>query len=138
MRSAILDTGPIVAYLCPKDGHHQWAREAFSRLPAGVITCESVLTEACHLVGKAGVPRAKVIEFVARGRLKVASLANELGVIQEMLRRYSDAPMDFADGCVLRLAEIHTDALVCTVDSDFSFYRKHDGEALELLAPFVS
>lgn len=136
MRSAILDTGPLVAYFCPRDEYHDWARSAFAQLPPGVFICEAVITEACHLAAKAGVSRARVLEFVERGRLNVVSLGSEMPAIRDLLTRYADAPMDFADGCVVRLAELHSAASVCTVDRDFSFYRKHGREVLTLIAPF--
>ena len=56
----------------------------------------------------------------------------------ELLNRYADIPMDFADACVVRLAELHTDATVCTTDSDFRIFRKHSRESIPLLAPFTS
>jgi uncharacterized protein len=131
-----LDTGPLVAWLCPRDEHHLWARGAFAQLPAGGIVCEAVLTEVCHLAAKDGVARGKVIEFVERGRLIPASLAAELPLIRELLERYADAPMDFADACVVRLAEIHDGATVCTTDGQFRFFRKDRQTPIPLLAPF--
>jgi predicted nucleic acid-binding protein len=134
----ILDTGPIVAWFCPRDEHHVWARQAFSQLPDGGIICEAVLTEACHLVAKDGVARGKVIEFVARGRLVPVSLVAELPLIRAMLDQYADAPMDFADACVVRLAELQPDATVCTTDRHFKFYRRNGHQPISLIAPFVA
>jgi len=98
--------------------------------------CEAVLAEVCHLVAKDGIAGGKVIEFVERGRLAPVSLAGELPLIRQLLDQYADAPMDFADGCVVRLAEIHDGATVCTTDQDFKFYRRHGHEPIILLAPF--
>ena len=132
----IMDTGPMVAWFCPQDKHHVWARRAFSQLPTGGIICEAVLAEVCHLVAKDGIAGGKVIEFVERGRLAPVSLAGELPLIRQLLDQYADVPMDFADGCVVRLAEIHDGATVCTTDQDFKFYRQHGHELITLLAPF--
>jgi predicted nucleic acid-binding protein len=82
------------------------------------------------------VPRARVIEFVSNVRLQIVSLANELAAIRALLDRYADRPMDFADACVVRLAEMYPEAAVCTTDSDFSFYRKNGREIIPLVAPF--
>jgi uncharacterized protein len=56
MRSGVLlDTGPLVAYLHPRDPYHDWAVDAFDDFNPPVITCEPVLTEACFLVGGARI-----------------------------------------------------------------------------------
>jgi len=131
----ILDTGPLVAWLCPRDEHHLWARRAFAQLPSGGLVCEAVLAEACHLAAKDGIARGKVIEFVERGHLTLVSLAGELPFVRELLDQYADAPMDFADACVVRLAEIHAEATVCTTDRDFQFYRRNGRDPIVLVAP---
>src|SRR5882724_9139890 len=108
MKPVILDTGPLVASLCPRDEHFSWARQVFAQVAPGSLICEAVVAEACYLVAKEGVPRAKVIEFVVNGRLKPVPLSNELDAIKILLTRYANAPMDFADACIVRLAEMHS------------------------------
>jgi len=136
MKRVIFDTGPIVAWLCPRDEHHPWVRRVFGEISPGSIICGAVLAEACHLAAKEGVAHARVIEFVTRVRLQPVSLSNELGCIRTLLDRYASTRMDFADACVVRLAELHPHTTVCTLDSDFGFYRKNDREPIPLLAPF--
>jgi uncharacterized protein len=135
MKAAILDTGPLVAWLCPRDEHHVWARRTFAEIAPGSLVCEAVLTEVCHLVAKEGVGRAKVIEFVLRVRLRSAPVADELIALRALLDQYADAPMDFADACIVRLAELHPDSVVCTTDGHFRFFRKNGHETIELLSP---
>jgi len=137
MKRVILDTGPLVACLCPRDEHHVWVRRAFREVAPGSIICEAVLAEAGHLAAKEAVSPARVIEFIQRLRLQPVSLVNELAAITNLLNRYADTPMDFADACVVRLAELHPGATVCTTDSHFEFFRKHQHEIIPLLAPFA-
>ena len=137
MRKVILDTGPLVACLCPRDEHHAWVRRTFQELAPGSLVCEAVLAETCHLAAKEGVGASRVIEFVRHLRLQPVSLVNEIAALKDLLARYADTPMDFADSCVLRLAELHPDTDVCTTDSDFKIFRKHGRERVPLLAPFV-
>ncbi len=136
MRRVILDTGPLVACLCPRDEHHAWVRQTFQEIAPGSLVCEAVLAETCHLTAKEGVAAARVIEFIRRLRLQPVSLANEMAALQDLLAGYADTPMDFADSCVLRLAELHPDTAVCTTDSDFKVFRKHGRERIPLVAPF--
>lgn len=136
MKSVIFDTGPIVAWLCPRDQHHEWSRRAFSSIRAPGIICEAVITEACHLVAREGIAACKVAEFVIDGGFQVISLAADIPRIRKLLETYADTPMDFADACITRMAELHHGATVCTTDSDFVIYRKHQTEPISLLAPF--
>jgi predicted nucleic acid-binding protein len=138
MKPVIFDTGPLVAWFCPRDKHHDWARQTFSKIPAGGLICEAVLAEVCHLVAKDGVARGKVLEFVEQGGLTPVFLGGEFAVLRELLDHYADTPMDFADACIVRLAEIHADSMVCTTDRDFRFFRKNGREPISLLAPFAS
>lgn len=52
-----------------------------------------------------------------------------------MIRRYSDVPMSLADGCLVRLAELHPQSQVFTLDSDFSVYRKNGRKVIDVLTP---
>ena len=137
MIRVIMDTGPLVAWFCKRDLHHAWARDIMDRLPVGACVCEAVLTETCHLVARDGVPPAAVLKLVDRGDLLAVSRAVETRVIHDFMEQYADTPMDFADACVTRLADLHDDAAVLTTDSDFLVYRKSSGAAIPLIAPFV-
>jgi predicted nucleic acid-binding protein len=136
MKPVIFDTGPMVAWFCPRDEHHAWVRQVFTQIPSGGIICEAVLAEVCHLVARDGIPRGKVLELVERGGFRPAALGGEFPVIRQLLDRYADTPMDFADACVVRLAELHPDSVICTTDGHFKFFRKHQRETIALLAPF--
>lgn len=137
MKSLIMDAGPIVAWFCPRDEHHAWASGVFPQLKPGGLVCEAVIAEVCHLAAKEGVHPGQVLEFVESGELRVVPLGAELPALRLLTERYADAPMDFTDACVVRLAELHPEASVCTTDTDFRFYRKNEREIIPLLAPFA-
>ena len=46
----LVDTGPLVAWLNPRDGFHRWASENLRWLPRRLWTSEPVLTEAAFLL----------------------------------------------------------------------------------------
>jgi len=122
----------------PRTQHHAWAERVFDQLPTGPLVREAVLAEACHLVAKDGVAPAKVLQLVEGHGLTLVSLADQVPHIRKLLTRYVDVPVDFADACVVRLAEIHPNHVVCTVDGHFRFSRKNGLEIVSLLAPFAS
>lgn len=49
--------------------------------------------------------------------------------------KYRDLPMDFADGCLVRMTELHDDCVVWTTDSDFRVYQRHGRQSIPLLMP---
>ena len=44
--------------------------------------------------------------------------------------------VDFADACLVLLAERAAETRVWTTDSDFRIYRRHGRQAIPLIAPF--
>lgn len=136
MRQAILDTGPLVAFFNPRDGHHAWALEQTRSLAAPLVTCEAVLTEAYHLLGR--VPRAHpaMRRWISLGRVTTPLRFDEQAEdVMRLLETYADRPMDFADACVVRLAEMLR-LPVFTIDvQDFYVYRIHRHEAIPLIVP---
>ena len=138
MTQTIMDSGPLVAWFSTRDSHHEWAVQIFDQLPAGVIVCEAVLAEVCHLVAKGGVPAATVLKLVEQNDLHLVSLTGEISTIRALMAQYKDAPMDFADACVVRLSELNPGTAVCTTDKHFRFFRQSSGGVITLIAPFVS
>jgi uncharacterized protein len=134
--AVLLDTGPLVASLDRRDAHHAWAAEQFERLTAPLLTCEAVLTEACHLLRKLKHGHQQVMEMVVRGALLVPfRVGEEAARVADLLLRYANVPMSFADACRVRMAELYDGSRVLTVDSDFKVYRKHGRQAISLIMP---
>ncbi len=138
MRQAILDTGPLVAFFNPRDRYHTWALEQTRDLASPLITCEAVLTEAYHLLGR--VPRARTAlrRWISLGRVTTPLHFDEQALeVMRLLEQYADQSMDFADACVVRLAELLA-LPVFTLDvQDFSIYRLHRRDAIPLIHPPV-
>ena len=136
MRSgAILDTGPLVAYLRPQEAFHEWSVEQFESAERPFISCEPVVTEACFLVARVDRPASRVLELLERGAVRIGfDLGDELAAVRTLMRRYAGVPMSLADACLVRLAEL-TGSPICTLDSDFAIYRAHGRRALDLITP---
>ena len=132
---ALLDTGPLVAYLSERDRYHDWAVDTFVSLDSPAITCEPVLTEACFLIERNGQPAVRVLEHASRNEILIGlQLERELAPIRALMERYANVPMSLADACLVRLAEI-TSLPICTLDGDFAIYRAHGRRALNLITP---
>ena len=135
-RRFIADAGPLVALLSRRDHHHAWAKAAFATVKPPALTCEAVLAEAWHLLGRTSDGQAALLELIAGGTLIVEfSLMAELVPVRRLVARYRDRPMSLADACLVRLAELFDEATVITLDVDFSVYRKHGRQSIPVLAP---
>lgn len=134
MRAAIVDTGPLVAFLNRRDRHHDWATEQLGRLSPPLLTCEAVLSETTYLVrGMTGGPEA-VLELVARGVVKPTfRLQDEISPLKTLVRRYA---RDLADACLVRMSELHPDCVVLTIDTEFrDVYRRNGRQVIPTLLP---
>jgi predicted nucleic acid-binding protein len=57
--------------------------------------------------------------------------------VMELMERYANVPMSFADACLVALAESTPAARLFTLDRDFLIYQQREDQPLALLAPFA-
>lgn len=132
----IVDTGPLVAALrrpSDKDPYTPWAAKLLRTLPYPLFTCDAVLAETSHFLGSS-IP---ILEAVKRGLL-VSRFDTQTAAARliELVSRYADHPMDFADACLVCLSEQIRECKVVTIDrADFTVYRRHGREPIPLLLP---
>lgn len=122
---ALVDTGAIIALLDRTDRWHRVCVGAFDQLRLPLLTSEAVLTELFHLLGDSRHEMETAWKFIRSGALRMSVIDHsELPEIQDLMRRYSDRPMDFADATLVYLARREGLSTVFTVDhSDFNTYR---------------
>jgi predicted nucleic acid-binding protein len=136
MRRAIVDTGPLVAFLDRAERHHPWVIKQIDELQPPLLVCEPVLAEAMHLLGAFPRGQDALLELLENGALRIAFHIDEhVRALRKLHQKYRDRPMSLADACIVRMAEIHDQYAVLTLDSDFMVYRKHGHEPLTLLFP---
>lgn len=134
--AVLLDTGPLVAFLAAGTEHHGWICEQWKRLHPPLLTCEPVLTEAAFLLKREGRETDPIFELLERGVLRVGlEIEDQLADLRALMRRYRDRPMSLADACLVRLAELHPDGTVFTLDGDFRIYRRHGNKVIPVLMP---
>jgi len=132
----LLDTGPLVAAFRRRGDHDQftpWASNLIRSLPYPLFTCDAVLTEAAHFLRSS----AQLLEAIKRGLL-VSRFDTQASAVRlaELVKKYADAPMDFADACLVCMSEQTKDCKVVTIDrADFAVYRRFGREPIPLLLP---
>jgi predicted nucleic acid-binding protein len=134
-RRILLDTGPLVALLAASDGRHQVCVDTFARLPPPLLTCWPVLTEAAWLLRKQHRPVDRLAQAHSAGMFELLPLGSEsLASIAEIMRRYEDAAIPFADAALAHLADREGIRTVFTLDGrDFSIIRLKRNRALRLI-----
>lgn len=133
----IIDAGPLIALLNPNDSYHSWAKDQFLNTSAALLSCEAVLSEAAHNLSRSRKNGLKLlIEFVNASPIQIPlSYIQNRKEILELVIRYTNVPMSFADACLVRLSELYPDAPILTLDSDFLIYRRNKNERLPIIVP---
>ncbi len=137
MRPKILvDTGPLVAYLCEDEYHHVWAVDQFKAHARPLLTCEAVIVEATFLLRRAKRSHEKLLDLIASGAIAIGfDLEGDAEVVSSLMTQYNNVPMDLADACLVRMTELYPDSTLLTLDSDFQIYRKHRREVISVILP---
>lgn len=133
---AIVDTGPLVAFLDKGQSHHLWVKQQIRKLQEPLLTCEPVLTEAVFLLARIPGGRDGLFGLLRDGAVKIDFiLSDHIVTLQALCLKYRDVPMSLADACLVCMAGVHERHSVFTLDSDFRVYRKNGRAAIPLIAP---
>ena len=121
----LLDTGALVSLLDRSQERHLEFLRFYSSWAAPVVSSEAVLTEATHLLGRVPGGRKACLDFfLSGGAVLVPGSPASLRRCRELVERYADLPMDYADATLVSLAEELGTNLVLTTDRrDFGVYR---------------
>ena len=130
----LVDAGFLVALLSRRDAHHAWAATQAAEYAPPWRTCEAVLSETCHLLGRRGLPSLSALLY-RRSVLPVFDLDNDMEPVLKLLHKYADVPMSLADACLVRMTETLSNPVVLTTDSDFRIYRRHSRQVVPCVMP---
>ena len=134
----LVDTGPLVALFDPADAWHTRCLGQLKKIREPLCTTLPVLTEAFHLLAPDSPGSSGLMSFVGDAGLDVWPMDTaNLTRAFELMERYSNVPMDFADASLVVAAETLNARKVFTIDrKDFAIYRIRRGHrhlALQIL-----
>jgi len=100
-----------------------------------LVTTEAVVTEACHLVLRAGGPASVPVELLLSVEVPILPLEVSLHHrAARLMRDYAALPMDYADASIVSLAEALGITRVFTTDRrGFGVYRLKGGTDFEIM-----
>jgi len=122
---AILDTGPWVALIDRSESKHtqcvQWLKDFSGRL----YSTEAVLTEVLYILNFSIKAQCAALDFVLDSIVEIVpSNAESLKKTKNLMKKYADLPMDFADATIVCLAaETVMHNIVTFGKKDFAIYR---------------
>ena len=136
MRTWLVDTGPLVAYLDRADPMHESVARTLERFSEQLATTSAVITEAMHLLAAAPDGPVLLAELVQTAGLRVSESTRPEQIQQAalLMRKYADTPMDFADATLVLLADAIGVLEMLTLDRrGFSTYRTAKGKRFRLV-----
>jgi predicted nucleic acid-binding protein len=121
----LIDTGPMVALLRRPDQHHDRCVAALRGLRRPLATLWPVVTEAMFLLADRPDAQAALWQSLEAEAIALLPLdRGDVPRVRELMWKYRDRPMDFADAALVRVAEREGLDTVFTVDRrDFEVYR---------------
>jgi predicted nucleic acid-binding protein len=122
---AILDTGPWVALIDRSESRHtecvRWLKNFSGRL----YSTEAVLTEVLYILNFSITAQCAALDFVLESVVEmVPSSTASLKKTKNLMKKYADLPMDFADATIVCLAAETGMKNIVTFDrKDFAIYK---------------
>ena len=136
MKVALVDTGFLVAAYDKREPMHRLCLETYQSLPVSLVTCEAVIGEALYLLRKVPGAAEAILANVHEGILSIPfKLSESASAVSVLLERYRDTPADFADACLIHMADQLDTGDILTLDSDFRHYRWRRNRVFRFLIP---
>ncbi len=133
----LIDTGPLVAMIDKDDDNHAACLAKARKLPAvPLLTTWPCFTETMYLLGETGGYRYQALLWsLVNSRRLILHICTqeEILVMEKLMQKYQDIPMDLADASLMAVAEHLKISRIFTIDSDFQIYRLKNGDYLNVI-----
>ena len=124
MKKVLIDSGPLIALFDSSDKYHNKAVNFIKSNKYPLVTTIASVTETLHLLDFNRDAQIDFIEWIHKGAVEIQNIeSSDFGRLKELTEKYRDLPMDFADSCLVYLAEKLSLNTIATIDRDFTVYR---------------
>jgi len=135
-RLVAIDSGPVVRLFDRDDEHHEEAVQFFSGFKGQGFLTVPVVTEVMHLLDFRVSVQLDFLLWIRRGALAVEDLTDaDFDRVIELVGKYADRPMDFADASLVVACERLNTKLIASIDSDIEIYRFKDRQPFKNVFP---
>jgi len=124
MKKILIDSGPLIALFDASDKYHHDAVNFIKTNKYPLVTTLASITETLHLLDFNRNAQIDFLQWVNKGAVEIHNIENnDFKRLGELTEKYRDLPMDFADSCLVYLAEKLNINTIATIDRDFTVYR---------------
>lgn len=125
LHGLLVDAGPLIAILNRRDRHHDRCLSVLRRTDAPLLSTWMAVSEAMYLLDFSSAAQDALLDMIERGALQVLEIApTDLPDIKNLMKKYRDQPMEFADASLVQVANRHGLDEIFTLDRrDFGAYR---------------
>ncbi len=135
-RRAAIDSGPLIALFDASDKYHSNAVEFLKGYSGQLYSTIPVIAEVMYILSFSIKAQVNFMQWVVDGAIEMVEVDNDaFKRIIEMTKKYSDLPMDFADGSLVAICEKLRIKNVVSIDSDFYIYRTESKSAFKNIFP---
>lgn len=122
--SVLVDAGPLIALFDKDDTYHRHVKEFVRNGAFKFVTTTAVMTEVTHMLDFNVKAQLDFLKWVMNeGVILYPVSGRDISRIVEIIAKYSDLPMDFADATLVIAAEETGIKKIISIDSDFDIYR---------------
>jgi predicted nucleic acid-binding protein len=132
----LVDASFLVSIYDKQEPYHRQCMAVLDQVNQPLVTCEPVVTEAIYLLRMLpGAPEA-ILANIQDGQLGIPfHLAHGADKVLACYTKYRDTPCDFADACLIHMADQLDTGDILTLDSDFKHYRWRRTRSFRMLIP---
>ena len=132
---AIIDTGPWVALIDRSETRHAECVQWLKNFSGKLYSTEAVLTEVLYLLNFSITAQCAALDFVLESVVEIVPASTmSLKKTKNLMKKYADLPMDFADATIVCLATETRMQNVVTFDrKDFTIYRLPKNQSFTIM-----
>jgi predicted nucleic acid-binding protein len=131
VRSALLDTGALVAIVNRRDRFHPQVTDLLRRYDGRFLTTWPVVAEACSFMPDR--LQARVLDWIAIAAVEIVPIDAGMDFMRKTMDEYGDLPCDFADASLVYAASKTGIREIWTLDRDFLVFRLPDRSRFTLI-----
>ena len=134
MQKILIDSGPLIALFDADDKHHKKAENFVRENKLPLVTTLASITETLHLLDFNRNAQIDFLDWISKGAVEVRNIeVPAFNRLRDLTVKYKDLPMDFADACLVYLAEELNITKIATIDREFTIYRIRNKKKFELV-----